>query len=386
MKVATSLADVDVSHSSVLSIGNFDGLHLGHQKILKTVVNRAKELGLRSIVMTFSPHPMRVLAPQRPLRLISTLEQKIRLIEEAGIDLAFVARFDSGFSKLSPEGFIDKYLIHGLKARSVCVGHNFNFGYRGAGTISTLQQFRQHFEIIEIAPVRVRGLVVSSSAVRQLVTDGAVSRACRLVGRWLEIEGKIVPGAGRGRTMQVPTVNLQTGNELIPKMGVYVTRISLDNASFLNAVTNVGVRPTFDESTLTIETFVVGGKVPAEAEHARLEFLHRLRDERKFPSPDALRHQIGIDVRRAEKLFRRLTPREGLAERKRDSAQPQELERKRDSAQPQELERKRDSAQPQELERKRDSAQPQDAEHKRDHAQPQELDRKRHSAQPQENV
>ena len=122
MKVATSLADVDVSHSSVLSIGNFDGLHLGHQKILKTVVNRAKELGLRAIVMTFSPHPMRVLAPQRPLRLISTLEQKIRLIEEAGVDLAFVAQFDSGFSQLSPEGFIDKYLIHGLKARSVCVG------------------------------------------------------------------------------------------------------------------------------------------------------------------------------------------------------------------------------------------------------------------------
>jgi riboflavin kinase/FMN adenylyltransferase len=309
MKVATSLTDVDVSHQSVLSIGNFDGLHLGHQKILKTVVKRAKELGLRSAVMTFSPHPMRVLAPQRPLRLISTLEQKIRLIEQAGIDLLFVAQFDSGFSHLSPEDFIDRYLIHGLKARSVCVGHNFNFGYQGAGNINTLQQFRQHFEIIEVAPVRARGMVVSSSAVRQLVTDGAVSRACRLLGRWLEIEGKIVPGAGRGRTMQVPTVNLQSDNELIPQNGVYVTRISLDNDPFLDAVTNVGVRPTFNESNLTIETFVVSGSVTAAAVHARLEFLNRLRDERKFPSPDALRQQIAIDVRRAQRVFRTLTPR-----------------------------------------------------------------------------
>jgi riboflavin kinase / FMN adenylyltransferase len=315
MKVATSLTDVDVSHHSVVSIGNFDGLHLGHQKILKTVVKRAKELGLRSVVMTFSPHPMRVLAPQRPLRLISTLEQKIRLIEETGIDLTFVAKFDSAFSQLSPEDFIDKYLIHGLEARSVCLGHNFNFGYRGAGTIDTLRQYRQHFEIIEIAPVRVRGTVVSSSTVRQLVADGAVSRACRLLGRWLEIEGKTVPGAGRGRTMQVPTVNLQSDNELIPKMGVYVTRISLDGGPFLDAVTNIGVRPTFNESNLTIETFVIktaGGIVPEAPERARLDFLYRLRDEKKFPSPDALKQQIAADVRRAQKLFRTLAPREGL--------------------------------------------------------------------------
>src|SRR5438034_7698280 len=129
MKVATSLADVDVSHQSVVSIGNFDGLHLGHRKILNTVVSRAKDLNIRSVAMTFSPHPMRVLAPQRPLRLISTDEQKIRLIENSGIDLMLLAHFDSAFSQLSPEEFIRKYLINGLKSRSVCVGHNFNFGY-----------------------------------------------------------------------------------------------------------------------------------------------------------------------------------------------------------------------------------------------------------------
>src|SRR5437868_4161684 len=220
MKVATSLADADVSHPSVVSIGNFDGLHLGHQQILKTVLQRSKELGVRSVAMTFSPHPMRVLAPDRPLRLISTLEQKTRLIENLGIDTLFLAQFDSEFSRLSPEEFIDKYLIHGLRARSVCVGGNFNFGYRGKGTIDTLRQFHRQFEIIEVPPVRVRGMLASSSAVRQLVGEGNVPRACRLLGRWIEIEGKLVSGAGRGRTMKVPTLNLQPDNELIPKNGV----------------------------------------------------------------------------------------------------------------------------------------------------------------------
>lgn len=306
MKVATSLADADVSHPSVVSIGNFDGLHLGHQEILKTVVKRSKELGVRSVAMTFSPHPMRVLAPHRPLQLISTLEQKIRLVEGAGIDLLFLARFDMEFSRLSPEEFIDKYLIHGLQARSLCVGGNFNFGHRGAGTIETLKQFHQHFEIIEVPPVRVRGMLASSSAIRQLVGEGHVSRACRLLGRWMEIEGKLVSGAGRGRTMKVPTLNLQPDNELIPKNGVYVTRISLDGGPMRDAVTNIGVRPTFNESNLTIETFVLDAAVPEGARTPRLVFLYRLRDEMKFPSPAALQQQIAIDVQRAQKLFRML--------------------------------------------------------------------------------
>src|SRR5207247_50345 len=156
----------------------------------------------------------------------------------------------------------------------------------------------QHFEIVEVPPVRVRGMLASSSAIRQLATDGAVSRACRLLGRWIEIEGKIVSGAGRGRTMQAPTLNLEPENELLPKNGVYVTRIALDNGPFMDALTNIGIRPTFNESTLTIETFVVQGSVPAGAQRARLDFLYRLRDEIKFPSAEALRAQIAVDSAR----------------------------------------------------------------------------------------
>jgi riboflavin kinase / FMN adenylyltransferase len=306
MKVVTSLADADVSHPSVVSIGNFDGLHLGHRAILKTVVERARALGVQSVAMTFSPHPIQFLAPDRAPRLISTLEQKIALMKETGIDVLFIAQFDQTFSRQSPEHFVREFLIDGLKARSVCVGGNFNFGYRQRGTIQTLREFASHFEVIEVPPVRVRGTVVSSSRVRELVEAGEVSGACRLLGRWIQIEGKIVSGAGRGRTMQVPTLNLEPQNELIPKIGVYVTRVSLDNGPFMNAVTNVGFRPTFDETRLTIESFVLDKQVTGNADHACLEFIYRLRDEKKFASADELRSRIGLDVKRAQKFFRML--------------------------------------------------------------------------------
>jgi len=304
MKILTSLSDADSSQSSVVSIGNFDGLHRGHQEILKSVVKRAGALGLRSVAMTFAPHPIRFLAPEHAPKLISTLDQKIRLIENAGVDVLFLTRFDRAFSQLSPEDFIRQYLVEGLRARSVCVGNNFNFGYQGSGTIETLRQFTSDFEIIEVPPVRVRGVLVSSSRVRELVASGHVSRACRLLGRWLEIEGNLTPGAGRGRSVTVPTLNLKPQNELIPKLGVYVTRISLDGQPFMNSITNVGVRPTFGESDLTIETFVLNDTVPAHADSARLDFFYRLRDEVKFESPEAVRRQIGKDVKRAQKFFR----------------------------------------------------------------------------------
>jgi riboflavin kinase/FMN adenylyltransferase len=304
MKVVRSLPDTRTA--SVVSIGNFDGLHLGHRRILETVVRRAHTLGLQSVAMTFSPHPIRFLAPARAPRLISTLDQKIALIESTGIDVLFIANFDRPFSRLSPEEFIQHYLIEGLRAHSVCVGGNFNFGYQQRGTIETLRQFNSNFEIIEVPPVRVRGAVVSSTLTRRLVSAGNVSRACRLLGRWVEIQGKIVSGAGRGRTMKIPTLNLEPENELIPNGGVYITSIALDGGSFRDAVTNVGTRPTFNETSQTIETFILNAPVPEEVSEARLAFLYRLRDEKKFDSPEDLRAQIAIDVRRAQQFFRML--------------------------------------------------------------------------------
>jgi riboflavin kinase/FMN adenylyltransferase len=289
-----------------VSIGNFDGLHLGHRRILETVVRRARTLGLQSVAMTFSPHPIRFLAPDRAPRMISTLDQKIELIESTGIDVLYIANFDRPFSRLSPEEFVQHYLIEGLRAHSVCVGGNFNFGYQQRGTIDTLRQFNSNFEIIEVPPVRVRGAVVSSTHTRRLVSAGNVSRACRLLGRWVEIQGKIVTGAGRGRTMKIPTLNLEPENELIPNGGVYITRIAIDGGSFRDAVTNIGTRPTFNETSQTVETFVLNVPVPDEVSEARLAFLYRLRDEKKFDSPEELRAQIAVDVRRAQQFFRML--------------------------------------------------------------------------------
>jgi riboflavin kinase/FMN adenylyltransferase len=305
MNVLTSLADV-AAQPSVVSIGNFDGLHLGHRAILKTVVERARALGVRSVAMTFDPHPIHFLAPDRAPKLISTLDQKIRLIEHTGIDLLFIAKFDEAFSRLSPEDFIRRYLEEGFRARSVCVGSNFNFGYRQKGTIETLRRWKRDLEVIEVPPVRVRGMLASSTRIRDLVSKGRTTAACRLLGRWLQIAGPVVSGAGRGRSVTVPTLNVQPENQLIPKMGVYATRISLDGGDILDSITNVGVRPTFDEHQLTVETFVMDRPVRGESMFARLQFLRRLRDEVKFESAEALRRQIGIDVERCRKFFRLL--------------------------------------------------------------------------------
>src|SRR5579883_127994 len=286
MKVVTSLADTDVGHPSIVSIGNFDGLHRGHRKILETVVRTAQEKKFQSVAMTFSPHPIRFLNPARAPKMISALDQKIRLVESVGLDVLFIANFDEVFSRLQPEEFVRQYLINGFHARSVCVGANFNFGYKQRGSIQTLRQFQSDFDVIEVDPVRVRGTVVSSSKIRELVNHGNVSRACRLLGRWIEIEGKIVSGAGRGRTMKVPTLNLEPENELVPNGGVYITRIALDGGQWLDGVTNIGTRPTFGETSQTIETFVLNAPVPEDATRARLDFLYRLRDEKKFDSAE----------------------------------------------------------------------------------------------------
>jgi riboflavin kinase/FMN adenylyltransferase len=311
VKVVSSLSDEDVPEASVVSIGNFDGLHLGHRQILQTVVQRAGQLGVQSVAMTFSPHPVRFLAPHRAPKLISTLEQKIRLIESTGIDVLFLVHFDEAFSHLSATDFVRLFLIDGLNARAICVGSNFNFGYRQQGSVETLKQFASNFELIEVAEVRVRGTLASSSRIRQLISEGSVSRACRLLGRWVQVGGELVGGAGRGRTVTVPTLNLKPENEVIPRMGVYITRISLDQGAFLDSVTNIGVRPTFGENELSIETFVLNDVVPANMSTARLDFLQRLRDELKFDTADALLRQIRKDVGRAQKFFRLLKTRTG---------------------------------------------------------------------------
>jgi len=306
MKVVSHLSDATPHGPCVLAIGNFDGLHLGHQRILRTVAERARKLRLRPVVLTFDPHPMRLLAPSQAPKLISTLDQKLRLIESMGIDLVFLARFDSEFAALTPDAFIQKYLVDGLRTRLLCVGSNFIFGHRQAGTVETLQRWRHEFELEEIIPVTSRGVVVSSTHVRQRIQEGRVSRACRMLGRWFEIEGRIAAGEGRGRNETVPTLNLEPDNELLPSPGVYITRTAMDSDIFVESITNIGTRPTFNGTSQTIETFVLNAPVPPTVTRMRLQFLKRVRDERRFDSADLLRAQIGRDVQAAKRFFEML--------------------------------------------------------------------------------
>ncbi|HLQ77876.1 MAG TPA: bifunctional riboflavin kinase/FAD synthetase [Terriglobia bacterium] len=308
MKVVSSLSAASdvLASASVLSIGNFDGLHLGHQAILQTVVRRARELGLPAVAITFEPHPIQVLAPDKAPKRITTPARKIQLIAESGIDLLFTIRFDHEFALCTPEDFIRRYLVEGLRARAICVGANFGFGHRQSGTVDTLRQWAHEFELLEVPQVLWRTLPVSSTQVRKDVLEGNVTRVSRLLARWFELEGRIVSGAGRGRTVTVPTLNLNPENELLPRDGVYVTRIAVNDGAYMDAVTNIGVRPTFGETQRTIETFVLQRSVPQEAMRAQLQFLHRIRDERRFDSPVQLSEQIGRDIQRTSKFFRLL--------------------------------------------------------------------------------
>ena len=309
MRVVRSLAEVRPASPSVVTIGNFDGVHRGHRAILDAVCGRAAQVRARSVAVTLDPHPLRSIAPERAPVAISTLEQKARLIGRSPIDILLVQTFDEAFRQLKPGAFIRSFLIDGLGARCVCVGGNFRFGHRHAGNLDTLRASPEGLEVVAVPGVLHHDVPISSSLVRILLADGKVDTAAEMLGRAYEMEGRIVAGTGRGRRVTVPTLNLDSSNPLVPLHGVYFTRISLEGAPFRDAVTNVGVRPTFsddeDHPAPSIETHVLDGAPRAGARHARLRFLERLRDEIDFGDPDRLRRQIDEDIDAAARFFRR---------------------------------------------------------------------------------
>jgi riboflavin kinase / FMN adenylyltransferase len=292
-----------------ITIGNFDGVHLGHRQILRQVAAMAREEGWKSAVLTFDPHPAKLVAPANAPRLLTTLEERARIILEQGIDEILILPFDETIAALGPEDFVREILVDKLHARAVLVGANFHFGKRAAGNAGTLEELgdRFSFETEIIDPVVWRGSVISSSAIRRCIEAGDVSRACRMLGRPYALRGKVVPGEGRGSKQTVPTLNLDTQAEVVPKNGVYVTRTRQQNgAREWPSITNVGYRPTFDGQTRTIETYLLAPLDGAPPEEIAVEFLRWVRDERKFDNADALKAQIFRDVNRAQTYFRRL--------------------------------------------------------------------------------
>src|SRR5690349_19007041 len=285
----------------VLALGNFDGVHRGHRKILDRVRRVAGERGAASIVMTFDPHPPRIVRPDKAPPLLMTKGQKLEAIAEAGVQGAAIVRFTPELSRWDPEMFVRTVLVEWLHVSEVWVGANFLFGRDRAGNFSMLRVLgsRYGFKAEKIDPVRYKDFVVSSTRVRRLVSEGRVDEAAALLGHQYFIDGTVMRGDQRGRTLGFPTANLCTENELLPPHGVYATTTRL-GAIVYPSVTNVGTRPTVDASgRTTIETHVFGVDRDLYGTSVRVGFVQRLRDERAFESLDALRAQIDADCRRA---------------------------------------------------------------------------------------
>jgi riboflavin kinase / FMN adenylyltransferase len=311
MRVARSLEEAAAFEPVAVTIGNFDGVHTGHQLLLHEVTTAAREKGLQPAVLTFDPHPASIVAPQRAARLLTTQAERCSILAREGIEYVLVLPFTREMAHWTPEQFVERVLVKALRARVVIVGSNFLFGHDQAGDTKVLAQLGQRFgfETRVITPVKRRGRTVSSSEIRRAVESGNVALAARLLGRPYATAGVVVPGHGIGSKQTVPTLNLRTHAQVLPATAVYITRtFDLESPRHWNSITNIGYRPTFESTDpqLTIETFLLDPLTDPTPQQIRVDYLRRVREERKFESPEALKTQILHDVSRAQAFFRRL--------------------------------------------------------------------------------
>ncbi len=307
MQIFHKLDDVPAGFGpSLVSVGNFDGVHRAHAHVLGEIVRRARQQEAKAVAVTFEPHPARILRPDSGLKLLTPTPEKLCLLEATGVDAVLTLPFGRDLSLMTPRQFAERILKKKLHAREVHEGYNFHFGHKAAGNVEVLAEFGKEmgFEVKVYAEEKLRGESVSSSHIRKLLGDGRVSRARHLLARPFCILG--VPGRGRGYGSKytVPTINLARYEELVPKDGVYITSTRVGNQRF-DSVTNVGNRPTFGEDSFAIETHLLNFHPIELTPESQVEicFLDRLRDEIKFPSVEALREQIARDVKKARRYF-----------------------------------------------------------------------------------
>jgi riboflavin kinase / FMN adenylyltransferase len=306
----------DENERTVVTIGNFDGVHLGHQKILRAVEEHSALQSSRyqdgqvliPAVLTFYPHPSRVVRPEAAPPLLMTLEQRLEVFEQFHVRGALVLEFTRDLAQLAPAAFVQDYLVETMRAKAVFVGANFRFGHKQSGDVSLLRDLglRFGFDTNAVAPVVIAGTVVSSTAIREAVREGRVDDARRLLGRPYALAGEIRAGTGMGAKLVVPTLNLATRQALLPKLGVYATEAILDGKSY-RAATNVGVRPTFDGGSVSIESHLLDFGDTRTSGPLEVRFLKRLRDEQKFANPETLRAQILRDIQQTREYFQSRT-------------------------------------------------------------------------------
>lgn len=286
------------------ALGNFDGVHRGHQKILDRVCRQAAERGGTPVVVTFDPHPPRVVRPDKAPPLLMTLDQKIEAFGRAGIQGVAVVQFTPDMARWEPETFVDTVLVDWLKVSEVWVGANFLFGRERTGTYTLLKALGEDrgFRTDKIDPVRFKDFVVSSTRVRHLIGEGRVDEAGALLGRHYSLDGVVVHGDARGRELGYPTANLETQNELLPAYGIYATIAVIDHV-FYPAVTSVGIRPTIGDNRVMVETYLLDASMDLYGKPMRVAFVRWLREERKFDSLDLLTAQIGADCEAARQVL-----------------------------------------------------------------------------------
>ena len=307
MRLFHGTDNAEIQRPTVLTLGVFDGLHLGHQLIMSTVVERARAIGAVPTVITFDPHPRAVLHPESAPPLLQTFDQKIEAFGVLGIEQTIVLRFTPEFASVRAHEFLREVVTERLHARQVYLGKGFAFGHNREGNIDLLRRLGGELGFVagEVPEVKLRGRRVSSSKIRELLTRGQVNLARRMLGRPYGVEARVEHGSERGHKLGFPTANLHPHNRVIPRNGVYVTG-TLIEGQWRRSVTNVGLRPTFGDATEpSVETFVMNWDGDLYGDVVRVRFLHRLRDERKFSSIDELKTQISRDVARANSYFER---------------------------------------------------------------------------------
>jgi riboflavin kinase/FMN adenylyltransferase len=297
---------------SVVALGTFDGVHLGHMEILRRCASRGRQENMPSVAFTFHTHPLEIIRPQFAPRLLTDVEDKLALIQAQGIENTVIAQFDSEMARATPEEFVREILVDSLRAKWVVAGFNYTFGWKAKGNAETLKDLGEKYGFsVEISnPVVVDGTPVSSTRIRSSLAKGDVEEASIMLGRPFSIKGKIIKGESRGKSLGYPTINMDVPHGIaLPKRGVYAARVYVKGCMFA-AVTNVGVRPTFSGENMSVETYIIGFEGDLYGETLRVFFAKRLRDEIKFSSGEALSYQISQDVERTKELLGNWNPRD----------------------------------------------------------------------------
>jgi riboflavin kinase/FMN adenylyltransferase len=308
MKAFSDIEDQELAITgSVVTLGNFDGIHLGHQALVRHTVEESKRLGYPSIVLTFEPHPLKILAPERAPRLLLSYQDKLDLFQALGVDIVIAQRFNRQFASITAEDFVRRLLVGRLKAKKLWVGRDLRFGQgRKAGTDDLMRVAPQlGFQVGVLDPISSNGMRISSSRIRELVEAGCVDEVQPMLGRYHFVSGRVVAGQGRGRRLGFPTANISSQTEVVPSNGIYATLITVRSRRW-PSVSSVGVNPTFGEGPRTVESFIFDFESDIYGEAAKLSFVKRIRDEKKFANVEDLIAEMHGDVDRAKAVFKEL--------------------------------------------------------------------------------